>query len=93
VIADAKTAGRENLRFGGKKIALKTAKEFEAARGNVAAITKINSLIWIVNHDRSKDRPKHPMSLDFTPALQHFPEDFFLSDVKVDKQRHFIFAT
>jgi hypothetical protein len=70
VTADAKTAGRQNLHLGGKKVALNAAKVFEAAGGDVTAIPKISTLTRIVNHDRSKDRPKHPTSLDFTPAVQ-----------------------
>ena len=59
---------------------------------NVAAVPKISTLARIINNDRSKTRPKHPKTLDFSLNVEHFPADFFRADIRVGKSRHFIFA-
>ena len=59
----------------------------------VAALAKHQSLIRTVNRRREKNRPKHPQNLDFDLVVEHLPDNFLQDDVRIDGQRHLIFAS
>ena len=51
------------------------------------------NLIRSSNRQRQNARPADPKDLDFVLDQAHIPEGFLQNDIKVDKQRHLIFAT
>ena len=56
-------------------------------------IQKVETLKRNVRNQKAKLRPKCPASLDDTLLMQHIPTGFLVGDVRVEDQRHLIFAT
>ena len=59
----------------------------------ITAVTKPVNLARQANRHRQKDRPKHPLNLNFTVNVDHIPPGFFKQDIIVNDARHLIFST
>ena len=59
----------------------------------VPTLPSIENLAQAANRHRKKMRPAEPRDLNFNLDENYIPEGFFRGDVKVDNNRHMIFAT
>lgn len=60
--------------------------------------TKLLILIIITVHRqvqriRQPERPPQPKSLEFDLTTTHLPDSFLVEDIRINKQRHIVFAT
>ena len=58
-----------------------------------SSLPKPTSVARAANRHRSKNRPKHPTTLDFDLLHAHVPSQFLRGDVQKNGTRHLIFAT
>jgi len=58
-----------------------------------SSLPKTTSVARAANHHRSKNRPKHPTTLDFELLDDYVPSQFLRGDVRKNGTRHLIFAT
>ena len=58
-----------------------------------SSLPKTTSVARAANHHRSKNRPKHPTTLDFELLDDYVPSQFLCGDVHKNGTRHLIFAT
>jgi len=58
-----------------------------------STLTKPTSIARAANRYRSKNRPRHPVSLDFDLLTDHIPDDFLVADIIKEDTRHLLFAT
>ena len=57
------------------------------------ALPTVDTMQHNANYHRRKKRPRHPQDLDFDIQDKHVAEDFMRCDLRVDGERHLIFAT
>jgi len=57
------------------------------------AAAKPASIARAANRHRSRNRPKHPKSLDFELNTEHVPADFVRADIQHTGTRHLLFAS
>lgn len=63
-------------------------------KGQRPKITSANSLQRTANRQRERMRPKNPTNLDFQVDYEYLgANDFIVGDLRVDDQRHIMFAT
>ena len=67
--------------------------EIEMSSEPIEALQKPVNLARAANRYRQKMRPAEPRDLDFELEESHIPDDFFRKDLRVDGQRHLLFAT
>jgi len=65
----------------------------ELAQKSCPAIPSVANVARAANRHRHRLRPKHPSNLHFDLQSEHIPDGFLQDDIKIDGQRHLIFAT
>ena len=58
-----------------------------------SALPKPASIARAANRHQSRNRPKHPKSLDFELNTEHVPADFVRADIQHTGTRHLLFAS
>ena len=92
IARDIKAAAREKVFDSAKSIVDKVMNEHIADQP-LDSIPSVDRLIHNANYARRKQRPRHPVDLDFDLDHAFVPDGFLRSDVKLNNRRHLIFAS
>jgi len=64
-----------------------------ASSDPIAALPQPCSITRAANRHRTKNRPRHPKTLDFQLLTEHVPDGFLRQDLAKSTSRHLLLAT
>ena len=93
IVHVSKVIAQENPFKSAGDIINELIREHVPADEPLPALPTVDTMQHNANYHRRKQRPKHPRDLDFDIQDEHVADDFMRRDLRVDGERHLIFAT